>query len=304
MRREEVRALPKSKVYIALDPDRASATRKVIGAFGMPDLRDKSVLVKPNFNTADPAPGSTHIDTLRTTIQLIKDKGPRKITVGDRSGPAKTSRVFQEKGVFALSEELGFECLVFDEMPDDRWVRIAPPGSHWRNGFLFAKPVLEADAVIGLCCLKTHQYGGHFTMSLKLTTGMVHRKNMTELHTSVINQRNMIAEMNWAYSPALVVMDGVEAFTTGGPMNGTRWRANLTFASSDRVALDAVGVATLRMHGTTKKLEQKGIFQLDQIRRAAELGLGATGPDQIEIIPVDEHTKETADRIGTVLREG
>jgi uncharacterized protein (DUF362 family) len=290
-----------SKVVVALDPDRTSGTRKVVKALGMPALSGKSVFVKPNFNTADPAPGSTHIDTLRTVIQLVKEQGPSKVTVGERSGPTSTSKVFQEKGVFALSQELGFECLVLDEMPDDKWVKMTPPGSHWRKGFWFAKPVLEADAVISLCCLKTHQYGGHFTMSLKLSTGMVHRRNMTALHTSVINQRNMIAEMNWAYKPALIVMDGVEAFYKGGPMSGSRWKADLTFASTDRIALDAVGVAALKMHGTTGKLEGRKIFQLDQIRRAVELGLGAKGPDEIEIVAVDDATAKVTDKIRSVL---
>jgi len=293
-----------SKVVVALDSERSRATRNVVAAIGIPDFSDKDVLLKPNFNTADPAPGSTHIDTLRTMIELVKEQRPRKITVGDRSGPAKTSKVFQDKGVFALSEEMGFECLVFDEMPKDRWTRIDPPDSHWRNGFLFAKPVLEADAVISLCCLKTHQYGGHFTMSLKLTTGMVHSRNMAELHTSVINQRNMIAEMNCAYRPALIVMDGVEAFYTGGPMSGSRWKADLTFASKDRVAMDAVGVAALKMHGTTSKLENKPIFKQDQIRRAAELGLGAANPEEIDLVPVDDASKDVANRIRSVLVKG
>jgi uncharacterized protein (DUF362 family) len=296
--------MAKSRVVIALDPDRMSGTKKAIAALGMPDLRDKSVMVKPNLNTADPTPGSTHIDTLRTMIQLIKEQRPKKIVVADRSGPAKTSKVFQEKGVFALAEELGFECLVFDEMPKNNFVKVRPPGSHWMNGFWFAKPVLEADAVIGLCCLKTHQYGGHFTMSLKLTTGMVHRRNMTELHTSVLNQRNMIAEMNYAYKPALLVMDGVEAFYTGGPMSGSRWKADLTFAATDRVALDAVGVATLKMHGSTPKLDNKPVFKQDQIRRAVELGLGATGPDNIEIVPADDASKDVVRAIAAVLAKG
>jgi uncharacterized protein (DUF362 family) len=293
-----------ARVVVALDPDRARATSKVVEAFGMPRVSGKNVLVKPNLNTADPTPGSTHIDTIRTVVELLKAQEPRKIVVGDRSGPAKTSKVFQEKGIFALSEELGFECLIFDEMPKDRWVKIKPPGTHWLNGFWFAKPVLEADAVIGLCCLKTHQYGGHFTMSLKLTTGMVHSRNMTELHTSVINQRNMIAELNWAYKPALIVMDGVEAFYQGGPMTGPRWKADLTFAASDRIALDAVGVAALKMHGTTSKIESRPIFEQDQIKRAAELGLGVRGPDEIELVPADESSRHIADRIAEVLSKG
>ena len=293
--------MARSKVYLALDPDRARGTRKVVNAIGMHGLKGKSVLVKPNFNTADLPPGSSHIDTIRTVIELVKQEEPRKIIVGDRSGPAKTSKVFQEKGIFALAEELGFECLIFDEMPKDRWVKVNPPGSHWMNGFWFAKPVLEADAVVSLCCLKTHQYGGHFTMSLKLSTGMVHSRNMTELHTSFINQRNMIAEMNYPYKPALIVMDGVEAFYEGGPMSGPRWKADLTFAATDRVALDAVGVAALKMHGTTSKIENKKVFEQDQIRRAVELGLGATTPEDVEIVPIDSASGEIADRIRSFL---
>lgn len=296
--------MPKSKVVVAVDPDRASGTRKVVKKFGMPTLNGKRVLVKPNFNTADPTPGSTHIDTIRTVVDLVKLEAPARITVGDRSGPQKTSKVFQEKGIFALAEEMGFDCLIFDEMAKDRWVRIDPPGSHWRKGFLFAKPVLEADAVIGLCCLKTHQYGGHFTMSLKLTTGMVHSRNMTELHTSFINQRNMIAEMNYAYEPTLVIMDGVEAFYKGGPMSGPRWKADLTFAASDRIALDAVGVAALKMHGTTDKIQSKAIFQQDQIRRAVELGLGASSPDEIEVVAVDERSEDIVSNLQEMLRKG
>lgn len=296
--------MPIAKVAVALDADRGRGTRKVVEALRLPDLKDKNVLFKPNFNTADPPPGSTHVDTIRAVVELVKAQGPKRIVLGDRSGPAKTSKVFQEKGVFALAEEMGFECLIFDEMPKDRWVKIKPPGMHWMNGFWFAKPVLEADAVIGLCCLKTHQYGGHFTMSLKLTTGMVHSRNMTELHTSVLNQRNMIAEMNWPYRPTLVVMDGVEAFYKGGPMTGPRWKADLTFASSDRIALDAVGVAALKMHGTTDKIERRAIFEQDQIRRAVELGLGAGGPDEIEIVPVDKASEPMADKLRSILSKG
>jgi uncharacterized protein (DUF362 family) len=296
--------MPVSRVAIAFDPDRASGARKVINAIGLPDLKGKNVFVKPNYNTADTPPGSTHSDTLRTAIELIKSRDPRRITVGDRSGPADTAKVFREKGTFEMAEKLGFDCLIIDEMPKDRWTKVTPPDCHWLRGFWFAKPVLEADAVISLCCLKTHQYGGHFTMSLKNTAGCVHRRNMAELHTSVINQRKMIAETNYPYKPALIVMDGVEAFYTAGPMTGDRWTANLTFASTDRVALDAVGVATLKMHGSTRKINDKAVFEHDQIARAIELGLGAANPGEVEIVPVDEESRSIAEKITAQLEKG
>lgn len=85
-------------------------------------------------------------------------------------------------------------------------------------------------------------------------------------------------------------------------MTGERWRANLTLASTDRVALDAVGVAALRSHGTTKKVEEGAIFELDQIRRAVELGLGASGPEEIDLLPVNDESKGVVERILEKLR--
>lgn len=280
-----------SKVVIAHGSSRTEGTQAVVSALGLPELKGKNVFIKPNFNTADAAPGSTHEDSLRAMVEMCMDAGPKSVVVGDRSGPADTRKVFEEKGIFEMGEELGFESLVLDELPPDSWVRMKPPGSHWKKGFRFAKAAIEADVVIGLCCLKTHRYGGHFTMSLKLGVGLVHRRNMAELHSSLSKQRKMIAEINAAYTPALVVMDGVEAFFKGGPMKGQRWNANITFASSDRIALDAVGVAALKMHGTTRNVQAKPVFEHDQIRRAVELGIGARSVDEIELVPADTESE-------------
>ena len=74
------------------------------------------------------------------------------------------------------------------------------------------------------------------------------------------HQRSMIAEINTAYTPALVVLDGVEAFVSGGPSKGKRVWTAAVLASSDRVAIDAVGVALLRRFGTTRKVSRGSIF--------------------------------------------
>lgn len=290
-----------SDVVIVHDSSREEGARMALQRVGLPSMTGKRVLVKPNFNTSDPAPGSTHSDTLRTVLDLVMKEGPEKIIVGDRSGPEDTRGVFEEKGIFHLSEELGFDCLIFDDMKNSRYQHIEDPKFHWKSGFLFAKPVLEADVVISLCCLKTHQYGGHFTMSLKNTTGMVHRDNMRELHHSE-HQREMIAEMNAAYKPDLILMDGVESFYDGGPMMGSRWKANVTLASRDRIAIDAVGVAILKLHGTTHPIESKKVFEQDQIRRAVELGLGTSSSENIDIVAVGDESQMPVEELKAILR--
>lgn len=294
----------KSKVAVVKSHDRAGAARRAIALAGMPDRGGKRVFLKPNYNSADPTPGCTHTDTLRATVEAIRAQKPESITVGDRSGMGDTREVFGARGVFDLANQMGFEAVVLDELPDDAWQHFEAPDGHWRNGFWFAGPPLEADAVISLCCLKTHQFGGHFTMSLKNSVGLVHRRNMRELHASVLDQRRMVAEVNVAYSPALVVMDDVDAFVDGGPHRGTRWAAGLTFAARDRVALDAAGVAALKVHGTTRNIEKRAVFEQEQIQRAVELGLGAASAEGVELVSDDSAGEEVAGQLREVLETG
>jgi uncharacterized protein (DUF362 family) len=126
---------------------------------------------------------------------------------------------------------------------------------------------------------------------------------MKELHASS-HQRQMIAEINAQYSPDLVVLDGVEAFVDGGPAQGTRVDAEVMLAGDDRVAIDAVGVAILRLLGTTPEVSEGPIFGQEQIARAVELGLGAQSPSQIELITDDSASEAFAVEVRGILREG
>ncbi|HUW11343.1 MAG TPA: DUF362 domain-containing protein, partial [Anaerolineae bacterium] len=270
----------------------------------------KQVLLKPNFNSTDPPPGSTHPDVLRTLVGELRQRGAASITVADRSGMGSTRAVMQQLGIFDMADELGFGTLVLNELPAEEWVMIQPPGSHWRKGFPFARPCHEAEALVQTCCLKTHRFGGHFTMSLKNSVGMVGKKvpgrrrdYMHELHLSR-HQRKMIAEINAAYVPTLVVLDGVEAFVRGGPARGEHAWTEVVLAGTDRVALDAVGVALLRMHGTTKAVAKGPIFAQPQIARAVELGLGVGSPERIEFVTDDPESEAYAAQIRQLLLQG
>jgi uncharacterized protein (DUF362 family) len=237
----------------------------------------------------------------------LQQNGASQITVGDRSGMGDTRYSMEELGIFNLAEELEFNTIVFDEMPADQWVMLQPDKSHWELGFPFAKPCLEADFLIQACCLKTHRHGGHFTMSLKNTVGMVAKDNlvdnhdfMRELHSSP-HQRRMIAEINTAYSPDLVILDGVKAFIDGGPARGKKASSEVILASKDRVAIDAVGVALLRYHGCQTEVAKGKVFQQDQLKRAVKLGLGVDSPEKIEFLTADPESAAYAAEIKQVL---
>jgi uncharacterized protein (DUF362 family) len=294
----------KAKVSLVKTSDRESGVKKVIELLGINPIKEKDVLLKPNFNTADPFPGSTHNDTLTNLILHLKSMGAKSITIGERSGPPDTSSVLREKGIYDLCKRLGAGLINFEELSKNDWIRVRPEQSHWRDGFDVAKPVLDSKCIVTTCCLKTHGYGGIFTMSLKLSVGITHKRNMRELHSSFFSMRKMIAEINQVYTPSLILLDGLEAFVDGGPMKGTKKKAGVILAGNDRVAIDAVGIAVLKDLGSNKDIMGRKIFEQEQIARAAELRLGITSPDEIEIITDDTESKKYAKRINEILLKG
>lgn len=276
-----------TRVAVVKSDDRNLGVAKAISLLPLDDkFKDSDVLIKPNFNTADPFPASTHNDTLVKIIEELRNRGSGPITLGERSGPPPTDNVLEDKGIYQLSEDLGFDLINFDKLNEEELPLQKPDRSHWEDGFRVARPILEADRVVSTCCLKTHQFGGEFTMSLKLSVGIVPRRGynyMSELHSSP-NMRKMIAEINQVYSPDLIVMDAMEVFTDGGPSSGERKRANLIVAGTDRIAIDTVGIAILKTLGSNEEIMGTAAFQQEQIKRAVELGLGIDNPEKINLI--------------------
>jgi len=293
----------KSRIVIVKTPDRKTGVGEVLRLLDIPPMTGKKVFIKPNFNTADLFPASAHNDTLAALVREIKGKGAAAITVGERSGPPPTIKVLEEKGIPALAKELGFEVLNFEDLGDSDWVHCSPAGNHWSEGFYIPRQVADAEYVVSTCCLKTHQYGGVFTLSLKLSVGLTPKKLMRELHRSP-DQRKMIAEINTAYTPRLIVMDGLEVFVDGGPSAGKKVQADVFVGGTDRIAVDAVGVAVLKELGSNEAIMNTRIFDQEQIKRAVELGLGISGPEGIEFVYPDEPSRTYAEKLKAILAKG
>ncbi len=285
-----------TKIAVISTQDRVYGVNKSLELLGINPVKDKHVIFKPNFNTADPPPASSSMETIKQLIIKLKEMGAKSITVAERSGPAKTAETFKRKGLYGLAEEFDFKIVDLTDIPNGDYVLIKPKDNHWKDGFLFAKIYNDAECIVETCCLKTHMYGGHFTLSLKNAVGMVSKKNMGELHSSK-HQRKMIAEINSVYKPDLIIMDGLISFVDRGPMEGTRKEANVFVAGTDKVAIDAVGVAILRILGTTPEVSKGSIFEQEQIKRAVELGVGISSQDEIEFMTDSEESNKLVEQI-------
>lgn len=297
-----------ARIALVKTSDRAAGVMRALNLFGDNPVQGKQVVLKPNFNTSDAPPGATHNDTLSSMAIWLRASGAETITVGDRSWQGAHS-VMQAKGIYDMAQRLNFATASFDDLAPDstNWHWVLPESSHWQYGFTVARPIWDAESVVATCCLKTHGYGGHYTITLKNAVGIVAATGpcgdrqvalMDELHGEVSrHMRRMIAEINLAWSPDLYLVDAVDAFVAGGPMTGTLAHPEAILVGTDQVALDAVGVALLRMHGAGGPVSTGRIFDTEQIARAVELGIGIDSPEKIEFITEDDASAAYATQI-------
>ena len=296
-----------AEIFIAGASDRAIGVQRVLKDVDMSGFSGAEIALKANYNSADPPPASTHIDTLDAVCTAILAEKPKKLTLAERSGMGNTRGVLEDLGVIELAQEKGFSAVVLDELDRTGWREIQAPEVHWSRGFFIASIFAQADRVVQTCCLKTHRFGGHFTMSLKNSVGIIAKRVpgvnhdfMGELHSSP-HQRLMIAEINKFYRTDLIVMDATEGFATGGPDKGKLIHPEVIIAGTDRVAIDAVGVALLRSYGTMREVMEGRIFDQEQIARAAELGIGVASATDIRLFPLDKTADSVAARIQVQL---
>jgi len=83
---------------------------KLMELLDFPSVQGKNVLLKPNFNTSDPFPGSTHNDTLSQIILELQARNANNVTVVERSYQSFNTMA-QEKGLHELLNPLNVELV-------------------------------------------------------------------------------------------------------------------------------------------------------------------------------------------------
>lgn len=281
----------KTKVYVIKTKDRVAGLTKIMSLAGLDFAKGKNVLIKPNWVSTDPYPAITHNDTLRTVVAELRKAGCKDIVAGESAGLGRTTQVLKGLKTQELCDELKIELMNFDDLKEDQWESFKFDGMYWDGELAVPKILRGEHAVVMLVNCKTHNLGGHYTMSLKLSIGVTPVPRRSALHSSG-NIPGWSTDVNAGFKTDLVVMDALSCFVDGGPTRGTEAHPGLLVASTDRVALDAVGVAILKANGATAAPLQKKIFETTQIARAVEINLGVPSADQIELVCDDEETRK------------
>jgi uncharacterized protein (DUF362 family) len=303
---------PGSAVALAHNPDRRAAFRTAIELLGKMDFGGSGVYLKGNYNSPDPFPATTHPDSLALVVELLREFHCGRITLIERSGMGSTPDIWRELGIPALARKLDVQLLALDDLPAEQWRKEELPGSDWKSGVEYPVFVDRESIVVQISNLKTHRFGGVFSGSLKNSVGLVAKYGrlnagynyMQELHSSP-QQSAMIADLNVAYEPKLIFMDGMQVFTAGGPERGELAAPEIVLAGADRIALDAAGVALLRLHGEgpEQPLLGRTVFEQEQLKRAVELHLGASSAEEIDFRTADSSSSRIASQLEAILQE-
>ena len=253
----------------------------LLGGLGKIIKSQDRVLLKPNFNSDDPPPGSTAMDFLMAVIEILREHGCTRLSVGDSAGRpwVPTANVFNKSGLSARMSEAKISLLDFDQTP---FIDVPIGGDHLEV-IAYPKDLEDFDKIIYLPTMKTHYLAG-FSMSLKLTVGLTHLADRSLLHADnnqFVSQR--AAEMSIPVKPDLILMDGRISFVSGGPALGLAVHPGVILASGDPVALDVQGVRLLQNYAAVNHLGMDA-WSLPQIKTAVKHGLGIKSDDQMNLV--------------------
>ena len=248
----------------------AELALNILGPLNRAISRGDRVMVKPNFNSADPPPASTDLGFLWAMLEILLEVGA-KVTAGESSGGIwrPTANVFARLHLREITDKLGVELIAFEDKPRD-WVRITINGEYLKS-VVMPRSAYEADKLVYLTCLKTHRLA-RYSGALKLAFGFVHPGERRGFHLSYREEK--LAEISLCWQPDLIVVDGRKAFVTGGPQSGRVEEPNVMLASGDLIAIDAEAVKILSSY-KAKNLLLKDPWQLPQISTALKYKLGA-----------------------------
>lgn len=229
-----------------------------------------TVLLKPNLVLPIPyeAGATTNPHLVEALAGLCREAGARRIVVGDGACVgASTEEAFDACGYRAVVERTGCELVDFTK---DEFVPVMNPLARKMNRIHIPRSFIEADVVIDLPVMKTHD-SLEVTLGLKNMKGLLRTADKKRFHKWGLAQS--IVDLNHLARPDLTIVDATVGMEGSGPAAGEPVNLGLLLASKDVVAADAVA---LEVMGFT-------LDEVDYIRLAAEQGIGCADLGRIEV---------------------
>src|SRR5450432_1133827 len=237
-------------------------------------LRDKSVLLKPNFvEYIAGVEVNTNPILVIAAAEAFRSLGARNVVVAEGPGHQRdTYLVLVESG---LEAQLRRQRLAFVDLNRDELIKVATRANYTGLDHLWLpRTVLASDFVVSMPKIKTHHWAG-VTLSMKNMFGIVPGskygwpKNI--LHWKGIHRS--ILDICATAPVHFAIADGVIAMEGNGPLHGSHRHLGKIVLADDPVAAD---FTCARLMGLNPSL-------VWHLHRAAHF-LGNGSPGRIDLI--------------------
>jgi uncharacterized protein (DUF362 family) len=239
--------------------------------------RGDSVFIKPALNSGKPYPSTTSPLAIAAVIGILREKGARRVIVGDMSGIefvklspnnllGSTRKLMESSGMAKAVLSAGGELHFFEESGwkafyEDPMVM----GTHWKHGLMMPNSLKEVDHIILMPRCSRHVLAGA-TLGLKAAVGYWRTDTRLEYHRDASTFQEKTAEANTAQTlgkkQRLVISAADKILTTFGPNDGHvhQPEIGLIIASESVVAHDMVSLAWLLENRHHIPSDMKGRF--------------------------------------------
>ncbi|NLK72144.1 MAG: DUF362 domain-containing protein [Clostridiales bacterium] len=200
--------------------------------------KNERVLLKPNLlASANPDKSvTTHPSVFEAVIRIFKEN-EYSVFYGDSPGFENPEKVSQRCGLKTIADKYDVVLGNFS-----KGSTIAFKEGKITKQFEISYAAQEADAIVSLCKMKTHQLT-RITGAVKNQLGCVYGLNKPSSHAKfpdAISFSKMLVDLNMLLKPRLYIMDGIVAMEGNGPRSGEPVPMNVLLVSEDPVALDSV----------------------------------------------------------------
>lgn len=239
-----------------------------IGRFIKPE---EKVLVKLNLlSAAQPERAvTTHPSVAKAVLRLLNEAGCADVKYGDSPGYGTCESALRMLGI----EE---ECFGARMTPMSEAEHVDFPEGMTCKEFDFCKEIVESDAIINVCKMKTHALE-RITGAVKNVYGFICGYRKAAGHVKFPNATvfaRMLADIHRCTKPRLHIMDGIVAMEGNGPGSGTPIPMNVLIVSDDPVAVDTVFCYLVNLDPEIIPTNSQGM----------RMGIGTDNEDEIEIV--------------------
>jgi len=242
-------------------------------------LRGKQkIFVKPNLSHPEYVPGVvTDPALLRALVSLLRD-GADEVVVGESDGfnyPCWSA--FDKTGLEKAVKQAGGTVI---NLSEDKVVKVKFPGKGPLGNLFLPKTVLDADAVVDVALMKTHEFAV-YSGAIKNLFGCVPSNRRIYLHPYL---PEVFYRLYAVFKPQLTIMDARVGIEGNGPTKGDPVKMDLMLTSGDALALDVTATKImdldwkqtyLRYIAAKTGLREEAIkvegLQVDEVKRRFEL---------------------------------